>query len=62
MSFRAASELMLSAMHGTMKFNRRRRENGMIDSVCSLCLQKVASAKTEAELRQDELFHHCEVD
>ena len=53
-------DLLLSAVNPGTRFNHRRRASGEIDSICARCFQKVATAGSESELRQEELFHQCD--
>jgi hypothetical protein len=41
-------------------FHRRRDENGIFESICTVCFKVVARAKTEAELAVHEQSHKCD--
>jgi hypothetical protein len=45
-----------------LKFPHRKNSPSSFDSICPKCFRTISNKETEAELRQDEDKHVCEID
>jgi hypothetical protein len=45
-----------------LRFPHRKNHSSSFDSICPRCFRTISQKETEAELRQDEEDHVCEID